>query len=209
MRRLRRCRAPQIRAIVPPASAPERAAFDDLRFIRETIANSASFTAVPGWGMVGMGATALAAAVLSLEASTPRRWMAVWLVEAAVALLLALWTMERKARRSRTPLLSGPGRRFVLSFLPPLLAGALLTAVLYQVDDVRHLPGMWLLLYGTGVVTGGAFSVRIVPVMGMCFMTGGAAALLAPASWGTAIMAAGFGALHLIFGAVIARKHGG
>lgn len=208
MRRLRRCRAPQIRAVIP-ASTPERAAFDDLRFIRETIANSASFTAVPGWGMVGMGATALAAALLALQASTPKRWIAVWLVEAGVALLLALWTMERKARRSRTPLLSGPGRRFVLSFLPPLMAGALLTAVLYQISDVRHLPGMWLLLYGTGVVTGGAFSVRIVPVMGMCFMTGGAAALLAPASWGTAIMAAGFGALHLIFGVMIARKHGG
>lgn len=208
MRRLRRCRAPQIRAVIP-ASTPERAAFDDLRFIRETIANSASFTAVPGWGMVGMGGTALAAALLALQASTPKRWIAVWLVEAGVALLLALWTMERKARRSRTPLLSGPGRRFVLSFLPPLMAGALLTAVLYQISDVRHLPGMWLLLYGTGVVTGGAFSVRIVPVMGMCFMTGGAAALLAPASWGTAIMAAGFGALHLIFGVMIARKHGG
>lgn len=208
MRRLRRCRAPQIRAVIP-ASTPERAAFDDLRFIRETIANSASFTAVPGWGMVGMGGTALAAALLALQASTPKRWIAVWLVEAGVALLLALWTMERKARRSRTPLLSGPGRRFVLSFLPPLMAGALLTAVLYQISDVRHLPGMWLLLYGTGVVTGGAFSVRIVPVMGMCFMAGGAAALLAPASWGTAIMAAGFGALHLIFGVMIARKHGG
>lgn len=208
MRRLRRCRATQIRAVLPP-STPERAAFDDLRFIRETIANSASFTAVPGWGMVGMGATAMAAALLAIEATTPKRWIAVWLVEAAVALLLALWAMERKARRSRTPLLSGPGRRFVLSFLPPLIAGALLTAVLYQISDVRHLPGMWLLLYGTGVVTGGAFSVRIVPVMGMCFMAGGAAALLAPASWGTAIMASSFGALHLIFGVVIARKHGG
>src|SRR5512146_1747264 len=149
MPRLRRCRAPQLRAVIP-ASTPERAALDDLRFIRETIANSASFTAVPGWGMVGMGGTALAAALLALQASTPKRWIAVWLVEAGVALLLALWTMERKARRSRTPLLSGPGRRFVLSFLPPLLPGALLTPVLYRVGDLRHLPGMWLLLYGTG-----------------------------------------------------------
>lgn len=208
MPRLRRCRASQVRAIVP-AGAPERAALDDLRFIRETIANSASFTAVPGWGMVGMGATALLAALLAMRQASPARWIAVWLVEAALALLLALWTMERKARRSRTPLLSGPGRRFVLSFLPPLLAGALLTPVLFQVGDLRHLPGMWLLLYGTGVVTGGAFSVRVVPVMGMCFMTAGAAALLAPVTWGTAIMAAGFGLLHLVFGTVIARKHGG
>jgi hypothetical protein len=194
---------------VIPASTPERAALDDLRFIRETIANSASFTAVPGWGMVGMGATALLAALVALRQTTPTRWIAVWLAEAAVALLLALWTMERKAGRSRTPLMSGPGRRFVLSFLPPLLAGALLTPVLYQIGDVRHLPGTWMPLYGTGVVTGGAFSVRIVPVMGMCFMAAGAAALLAPATWGTALMAAGFGVLHLVFGAVIARKHGG
>jgi len=101
----------------------------------------------------------------------------------------------------------------VLGLLPPLFAGALLTAVLLVSGMVALLPGVlpgvWLLLYGTGVVTGGAFSVRTVPVMGLGFMALGAVALLAPPSWGDALLAAGFGGLHLLFGAVIAWRHGG
>ena len=81
--------------------------------------------------------------------------------------------------------------------------------VLYRANMAGAIPGMWLLLYGTGVVTGGAFSVRIVPVMGLCFMALGAVALFCPPAWGSAFLGAGFGGLHILFGIVIARKFGG
>lgn len=181
----------------------------NLRFIRATMERAASFTAVPGWGGVAMGITALAAAALSLRARTPGEWLAIWLAEACVAIAIGLWAMARKARRTNTDLFSGPARRFLLTLTPPLGAGALLTLALERAGLVSLLPGIWLLLYGTAVVTGGAMSVRTVLVMGALFMLLGAAALSSPVAWGTAYLAAGFGALHIGFGIAIARRHGG
>ncbi len=68
--------------------------------------------------------------------------------------------MLQKAREADTPLFSQPGRKFALSLAPPLAAGAMLTLVLFRAGSVAVLPGLWLLLYGAGVVTSGAFSVR-------------------------------------------------
>lgn len=184
-------------------------AMDNLRFIRETMERASSFTAVPGWGGVLMGATALVAAVVAAQQTTRNLWLATWVVEAALALVIGGWAMDRKARRAATPLLSGPGRKFALSYSPPIMVGMLLTIVLLRAGMLSALPGTWLLLYGTGVVTGGAFSVKAVPVMGLCFMLLGAVALFAPAGWGNYLLAAGFGGLHIIFGVIIARRHGG
>ena len=137
------------------------------------------------------------------------QWLAVWLGEAVVGVIVGGAAMVRKARVANDPLLSGPGRRFGLSFLPPIVVGALLTIALHRVALFTLMPGMWLLLYGTAVATAGAFSVRIVPLMGMLFMGLGAAALFAPAGWWPWFMAAGFGGLNMAFGLIIARRYGG
>lgn len=187
----------------------EARAADNLRFIRETMERAGSFTAVPGFGGAAIGLTAFLAAVVAARQPTPGRWLFTWLLEAALAIILALVTMSRKARSVRLPLFSGPGRKFALSFAPPLVVGALLTGVLYRDGNVSVLPALWLLLYGTAVVGGGAFSVRIVPVMGICFFAVGVAALFSPPSWGNLYMMVGFGALQMAFGLVIARKYGG
>ena len=193
----------------PPPALQDRA-IDNIRFIRETMERAGSFTAVPGWGQVAIGATALAACAIAAQFPIADfRWLTVWLAEAVVAIVISGAATTLKARAADMPLLSGPGRKFVLSFAPPMLVGALLTGVLVRAELVALLPGIWLLLYGTGVVTGGTYSVRIVPVMGLCFMVLGAVALvLAPAA-GNWLMAAGFGGLHLVFGTFIARRHGG
>jgi hypothetical protein len=191
-----------------PIPIDARAA-DHLRYIRETMQRAGEFTAVPGWGGVAMGFTALAAALIAARQSSPRAWLAIWLIEALVAFAIAAPAAAFKAHRANTPLFSGPGRKFLLSFAPPLLAGGLLTFVLFRAGAFAALPGLWLLLYGTAVVAGGAFSVRIVPVMGACLMALGAAALFAPAHWGDIFMAIGFGAVQIGFGGWIARHHGG
>jgi hypothetical protein len=136
-------------------------------------------------------------------------WLAVWLGEALLAGIIAFWTTARKAERAGASVLRGPGRKFVLSFLPAVAAGALLTLWLYRAGAAAALPGAWMLLYGAGVITGGAFSVRVVPAMGLAFMAAGALTLFAPAAWSNALMAVAFGGLHLGFGCWIARRHGG
>lgn len=198
-----------IRTPAPEPLALHTRAIDNLRFIRETMEKSVAFTAVPGWGGCLMGVTALLAAVIAARQTSPIGWLATWLVEGALAIGLGAAAMQRKARAASLPLFSAPARKFLLSFVPPLLVGALLTPALYQGGLIGIIPGMWLLLYGTGIVTGGAFSVPVVPLMGICFMAEGAATLFAPAAWGNALLASGFGGLHLIFGAIIARRYGG
>lgn len=198
-------------APVEPDAPPslQAHALDHLRYIRETMERASAFTDVPGWGTVAVGMTALAAAGLAARTTTFNGWLRVWLAEAVLALGLGLFAMVRKSRRAGTSLLDNPGRRFALSLAPPLAAGAAVTAALYAARLPAPVPGVWLLLYGTGVTTAGAFSVRVVPVMGVTFMALGAAALFSPAGWGDALLALGFGGLHIVFGLWIARRYGG
>jgi hypothetical protein len=192
----------------PSRPLPARAA-DDLRFIRETMERSAAFTAISGWGQVVLGLTALAAAGLAARQLSFFTWLRVWLGEAILAVVIALLSTSWKANRRGLPLFSGPGRKVVLGLLPPLIAGAFLTFLLFRTGMQSALPATWLLLYGAGITTGGAFSIPAVPLMGICFMVLGALAALGPAASGNWFLAAGFGGLHIIFGALIARRHGG
>jgi len=193
----------------PPPDALHARAMDDLRYIRATMEGAASFTALSGWAGAIVGLTAFPAAYLASQAPTHKVWMRTWLIEAVLGALIGVGMTVRKARRARQPLFGRPGRKFALTFATPLAAGAILTIPLYYGGFTTLLPGMWLLLYGTAFATAGAFSVSTVPVMGLSFMVVGTAALAAPAAWGDALMAAGFGAVHIVFGALIARKHGG
>jgi len=200
--------SPKRRASAPPLALHDRA-MDDLRYIRETMERSQSFTAVPGAGGVLMGCIALAASGVAVRAPSTEAWVAIWIGAAVLSFGVALATMARKAKAAGEALLAGAGWKFTWNLTPPLLVGGLLTLALTRAGATQLLPGAWLLLYGTGVVAGGAFSVRAVPLMGMAFMIFGGLALFAPAGWETAIMAAGFGGLHIVFGIVIWRKHGG
>ena len=191
-----------------PSALHERAT-ENLQYIREAMERSGSFTAVPGVGGVLMGALALVAAWVASLQKSPQAWLGVWLACAALAVITGGAALLLKARSTGHSLLRGPGRRFALSFAPPVAVGAALTAVLAVHGQFSLLPGVWLLCYGAAVMTGGSFSVKAVPTTGLGFMALGAAAFMAPASWGDALMAAGFGGLHIVSGCLIARRYGG
>jgi hypothetical protein len=182
---------------------------EDLRFIRDTMERASAFTAVSGWGQVVSGFTALGAAVLAAQQTSAFAWLRVWLAEGIVAVVIGLLACTWKANRRGLPLFSGPARKVALGLAPPLVAGAFLTFVLFRAGLQSALPAAWLLLYGAGIMTGGAYSVSIVPVMGLCFMVVGALAVLGPTAWENWFLAAGFGGLHIVFGFLIARRHGG
>ena len=197
-----------------PESQPEPPALhdramDNLRYIRETMELATAFTGISGWGEIAIGVTALLASVIAAQQSTFNSWLAVWIAEGLISLLIAGWSMDRKARAIDMPLGSGPGRKAVFSLTPPMIAGGLLTIVLVQAGLTNAIPGVWLLLYGTGVITGGMYSVKAVPIMGICLMVLGALALFSSPAFANWFMAAGFGGLHLVFGAIIVRKYGG
>jgi hypothetical protein len=184
-------------------------AIENLRFIRETMERASAFTAVPGWGGILMGVSALLTALISSRLPSQQLWFAAWIGEAMLAMGIGGWAMAQKAKAARETLLYGSGRKFALSLCPAMIAGGMLTLVLYRQGSFDIMPGIWLLLYGVAVVTGGAFSVRVVPIMGLSFMALGSIALFSPFEWANWFMAGGFGALQIFFGIVIARRYGG
>jgi hypothetical protein len=191
-----------------PASLGERAA-EDLRFIRHTLERSATFTAVPGVGGLLMGVLGLGAALIARQAATPDVWLAIWIATAVVASTVGLVAMQQKARRAGERLSGAPARQFALSFGAPVFAAALLTIGARQADAWSLIPPLWLLLYGTAVLGGGAFSVPAVRVLGSAFLVLGIAALATPPGWGNTWLGIGFGGLQIVMGLYIARVHGG
>jgi hypothetical protein len=198
-----------IRSPAPPPAGLHTQAMDNLRFIRDTMETAGSFTAVPGVGGVFMGLSALPAAWIASHQTSLARWVVVWVLEALFALGLGFFFTRAKARLGGSALSAPLARKFALALVPPVFAAALLTMVLLRAGLPQAIPGTWMLLYGTGVVAGGAYSVRLVPLMGVCFLLSGAAALFLPAAWDNAELAASFGGLHILFGLIIARRYGG
>jgi hypothetical protein len=186
-------------------------AVDNLRYIRDAMERATAFTSIPGWGGFAIGLTALGAAALSepMTAWSPRRWLAIWLAEAVLASAIGSLTMWLKARHAGTPFMSGAAKRFFVSYFAPLIAGALLTFALVRSGSFQPLPAVWLLLYGVAFVSSGAFSIRVIPVMGLSFMLLGIAAVFVPLAVGNLLLGAGFGGLHIVFGLIIARNYGG
>ncbi len=183
-------------------------ALDHLSYIRKTMEGAGEFTAVPGWGLVAVGLSALVSAVFAhgLKGS---EWLNVWLVEAVIAGLIAGWSIDRKSRRAEQLWFVGPGRRALLCFTPTVAVAAILTVWFVSMDIYAPLPGVWLSLYGAALLAAGTYSVRPVPVSGAVFMLLGLVTLFLPAGMARAAMIFGFGGVHVLFGLWIARRYGG
>ena len=185
-------------------------AMDNLRYIRDTMESSGSFTSVPGWGGFAMGGIAFFAAIMASRAGVGSdAWLTWWIGAAVVASIVGGLAMIFKARERGERLSRGVGRRFLFGLIPPVLAAVVLTWVLVDLGGVAVVPGTWLLLYGVGVTAGGTFSVRPVLIMGLAFMAFGGVALFVPLELANLLLGLGFSLLHQTFGLIIAIRHGG
>ena len=190
------------------ADALHEHAAESLRFIRDAMERAGSFTSIPGWGGFAIGLTAIAASAVA-QGRTGRAWLAVWLADAALAALAGVATTAIKGRRAGTSFTTPAAKRFFVGYLAPMIAGAIVTLALYRGGAFAVMPAAWLLSYGTAFVSSGAFSIRVIPVMGVCFMILGIAAAVAPFAIANVLLGCGFGGLHVIFGLIIARRYGG
>ncbi|MBX3244370.1 MAG: hypothetical protein KF685_07920 [Acidobacteria bacterium] len=191
-----------------PVNISDRA-MDNLRYIRDAMERSTSFTAVPGYGGILMGVTAIGAAYIANGQIYLRNWLVVWITEAVLAASIGLLAMWQKSKIAKTSLVSVPARKFAMSFAPAIIVGAILTLGLWRFEHYNVMAGMWMLLYGVAVINGGTYSVKAVPVMGWCFLGLGAITMALPKGFGDEMMALSFGLLHIIFGFIIARRYGG
>lgn len=206
---------PQTQPLRPKETAPDEPvnigdrAMDNVRFIREMMERSTSFTAVPGYGGILMGVTAVVAAYIANTQVYLRDSLITWLIEACLAFAIGLLAMWQKSKIAGQSLFSTPAKKFAFGFTPPLVAGFVITLGLWKYEHYYVMPAVCMVTYGAAVICGGAFSVRAVPVMGWLFIACGALAFALPSNYGNLMMAASFGALHILFGAIIARRYGG
>jgi hypothetical protein len=191
-----------------PSELRQRA-IADLRYIRETMSTATEFTAVSGIGYVLIGFGALATYLVAARMADPIDRLDAWLADAIVSIAVGAATTAWKARHAGQPLLTGPFRKFVTGFAPAIFGGAVLTAAVMRFQVPAILPALWLLLYGAGLVAAGAFSIPLIPVMGVAFLAIGALAAMGPAEWGETLLLCGFAGLHIVFGLVIVRRYGG
>jgi hypothetical protein len=193
-----------------PEPAPiHEHALNNLRYIREAMERASAFTSIPGWGGVLVGLTAVATAIVAHREGPARAWLTIWLIEAVIATVIAGVAMTLKARRANVSFTGAPARRFFVSYFAPVVAAAILTFFLARIEAFVAMPATWLLLYGASFISSGAYSIRVVPVMGVCFMVLGVAACFVPFVLANALLGVAFGGLHIIFGFIIARSYGG
>lgn len=182
-------------------------AAENLKFIRDTMASATTFTGVTGKGLVFCGFTALVTSAVAWG-KEPWTWLGIWSAALLVAGPVAFLFMARKAAAHGQSLVEGTGRKLLIAFLPALALGGVVTLTAVQGGDFKSLPGLWLALYGLGVTSAGAWSVKAVPLFGCVLLLLGCVTLLTPVN-GDLMMAAGFGVLHVGFGTYIWRIHGG
>jgi hypothetical protein len=201
--------------MIDPSSA--QTVRENLLYIRKTLEAAGQLTAVPGRSLMAVGLIAVAGAAFNAfitgapwsPGPYQQRALVTWAVVLGLSLAIVSWGIYRKSRQMCTPIQPPLLRKLLWSLCPSLFVGGLLTGLAVQSNKLGWLPVIWLGCYGAAVTNGGQVSVAPVRFMGLSFLLVAGCAAITPPEVGLAWLALGFGWLHLVFGAYIARRHNG
>ena len=188
---------------------------ENLLYIRQTLEAASQLTAVPGRALMATGFLALACSAVNAfvigapwnTTDDPRVPLTTWGIVLCLSLTIVLWGIYRKSRQMCVPLHPPLVRKLLWSLCPALFVGAVFTGLAIKTDSLNWLPALWLGCYGAAVTNSGQVSVPPVRYMGLCFLLAAAGSAVSSPETGLAWIALGFGWLHIVFGAYIARRH--
>ncbi len=190
---------------------------ENLLYIRKTLEAAGQFTAVPGKCLMAAGFVTLAGSVFNgfvtgapwSSKFNPDLALATWGIVLGLSLAIVSIGIYRKSLQMCAPIRPPLLRKLLWSLCPALFVGGLLTNLAIHSNNLDWLPVIWLGCYGVAVTNGGQVSVAPVRYMGLCFLAAAAGAAISPRETGLAWLALGFGWLHIVYGAYIARRHNG
>ena len=197
---------------------------NDIREIRGIIENNTRFLSLSGLSGIFAGVSALLGSAVakwylikedihftvSGTESLNRENLNVLLGLAAVVFLLALLSVwfftARHARMQKRPVNNKASRRWLIHLSIPMLTGGLFCFILISQGTLHLIPSLMLVFYGMGLLNAGKFTFEDISVLGLLEIVLGLMAVLFP-FYGLLLWTLGFGALHVIYGALVYFKY--
>lgn len=161
-----------------------RQALAEINAIRTQVARDTQFR---GYGPVTIAASGVLALLVAASQSLMNRdgsdflsFLVVWVSTAAISVALTATETIRRARRVHSGLANEMLQAAVEQFLPALIVGLLLTAVLLwsAPRELWMLPGLWQLLFSLGVFASCRFLPRQTMLVGMWYLIAGLTCLV-------------------------------
>ncbi len=153
--------------------------------IRLQIARSEAFrgyrSATAGFSaLLAIAVALLQPLVVPAPQHDPGAYLTLWIAAAAVSVAVTAVEMAARCRRSDSPTSSRTTWMAVEQFLPCVIAGGVLTAVLslYAVSSLWMLPGLWAILFSLGIFASRRLLPRAVIWVAVYYLVCGALALV-------------------------------
>ncbi len=180
-------------------------AVDQLRVVNEIFVRSRLYRNLPGASGITAGLLALFGGTLfgwtyGSAADFPLAFIATWTLVWVLALMSHLFFSIRNANRRMEPVLSEVALLLAQTILPALAVAAILAVAMVRLGQVELLAGLWILVYGMGVLSCRPYVDPWIGWFGWSFLIIGSIHLVWLPGHSNGFMTLSFGLLHLGYG---------